>query len=475
MRAEAWFSRVIYPLDFDLRQVDRSMETVREDLSADSDGPTTLTSLPGELIVKIIECLEWTDILSLRQCCQPLYSLTKERSVWLALFHRYYETEFARPFFLPKPLSFCTAQDLESRILRWWLGLYRLPDTSLEPDDHPVADEFCFPRGLMPVGGYYLFQSEDGGLWYQRPSGLPRQLTPPAISLDGLSGNVYCSFDLLSGHIGDTPGQPSYTTIEDATFPTSFNMVTLGVYRKTSTSGSRIVYMSIIRVWQITVEYEGDEDEVSYTSRLLKTFIHPDPRGKAVECSLYGRHLAYRVALPPVDPFGWEDEDRELVCVQDWTVDSVDEPWDKFSPRIVFRVPDRTEGIFLLPNQHILVYAKGAGKVQLLDFKPLPPTHHPFPSYDNLPIASSAWEHWIHSALTHYAMRPFYIRNSIRFVIPNHDALTGVKIPLAALQGESNEVPEVLIFSKGHSVFCNATPGAMNPAPGYYNNNLKPG
>ncbi|KAF9559227.1 hypothetical protein CPC08DRAFT_528305 [Agrocybe pediades] len=79
---------------------------------------TQLLFLPFELLLLIVQYLDWTDILRLRQTCKVLSEATRERAVVQNLVVRYCTMFPATAFSLDRPISMHTTEQLEHIIRR---------------------------------------------------------------------------------------------------------------------------------------------------------------------------------------------------------------------------------------------------------------------------------------------------------------------------------------------------------------------
>ncbi|EAU81917.2 hypothetical protein CC1G_06128 [Coprinopsis cinerea okayama7 len=172
-------------------------------------GPPGFTGLPEELIIAVMQYLELQDVLYLRECCRMLCNLSKERSVWVALLNRYYETSFHQPFLLSKPLANCTALDINKRIMRRWTGLDKQESPSSRPDVFTVGTPLhgrCTHMLFLPFGHFFVFHDEDGAA---RGLASKSYVHPPA------------------PHTFPVPSQIYRASIEDRLFPRAFNMAVI--------------------------------------------------------------------------------------------------------------------------------------------------------------------------------------------------------------------------------------------------------
>ncbi|EAU92205.1 hypothetical protein CC1G_13020 [Coprinopsis cinerea okayama7 len=274
--------------------VQRSLASYRESRNPKH---SRLLGLPYELLIDIATNLEWKDILQIRQTCRTLNRVSRERPVWLALLYRYYETKFPRPFFLPKPLHFCSASDLERRITWWWKGVEGLMEpveirkfqvVGLENEESSTITE-----GPLPGGRYFLYTLEDGRVGYidsEQPHPEFTELIPcPSIPhlCQGSYVATRLAIDVLSQQ-EYAPDLQSVAPLSDQLFLSSFNLALL---RRASETPI------LCEVWRITARIEEGE-VVGYFADLLNSFLEDSTVRLTGPCALYGKNLAFNVTYP---------------------------------------------------------------------------------------------------------------------------------------------------------------------------------
>ncbi|KAF8907971.1 hypothetical protein CPB84DRAFT_1674592, partial [Gymnopilus junonius] len=79
----------------------------------------SLTTLPLELVLCVFKCLDWQDILNLRQTCSLLNQVSKERAVFHDLVTRYASIIPKSAFRPERPLYLYNCEGLEALICRW--------------------------------------------------------------------------------------------------------------------------------------------------------------------------------------------------------------------------------------------------------------------------------------------------------------------------------------------------------------------
>ncbi|KXN82256.1 hypothetical protein AN958_02806 [Leucoagaricus sp. SymC.cos] len=120
----------------------------------------TLVSLPNELLIEIVACLELIDIAALRRCCKRLRTITKSRGVWGQAIRRLCKYRLLAP--PEEGLRWLTTEALERWVIRRehaqqvWSGK-RKPHLNTRVVDHHIPD---------PELGFYTFYCLlPGGRW----------------------------------------------------------------------------------------------------------------------------------------------------------------------------------------------------------------------------------------------------------------------------------------------------------------------
>ncbi|EAU92229.2 hypothetical protein CC1G_10115 [Coprinopsis cinerea okayama7 len=386
--------------------------------------PRRLTSLPYELLIGISISLEWRDILQLRQTCRLLNQVSRERSVWLALLYRYYETKFARPFFLPKPLHLCSASDLENRITRWWRGLDGIMVSPVTVHRFkPLGLDYRFGlQGPVPGGRFLFYAFEDGRLGYIDS----RQPNPEFIDLipspSAFCGNpctdISVAIDALSQQ-QYTPDHRSAPPLCSQLFPSTFNIAV-----------HRMIWKVLVHfeVWRLTAQIEG-EDVVGYSATLLTSFTEDHTLRLWGPCALYGKNLAYNISSSHSDP---PYSSTEVMTIVDWTEipqGAADFPRSYIPVRTVF------DTIYLLPGNIILAVADHDYQPKffawnwvedstLLSVPPSSPAVAELPSCPPMAECSPG----IRGLLSF--TNPYFTRNSIRLVLATDNGAFGVILPI---------------------------------------------
>ncbi|TFK22433.1 hypothetical protein FA15DRAFT_671556 [Coprinopsis marcescibilis] len=262
-----------------------------------------LPSLPGELIIAIMEFAEWSDILRMQRCCKVLKSSSQARSVWVALLHRYYLTVFPRPFLLPKPLEHCTST------------------LQVNTEEHKKLV-------TIPGGRFILYSAHKGSVYYQDPqngSNAPPDLliqSPFHDSLTRCAVKMTFSFEPLFPRDIDFL---KCEALEDQWFPQSLNLVlTWHSYGTTFPD-----------VPETVIEVVGGD---------LAIIFNEDPYGVIISCAILGDKVAYGMPGAMLD-------NTPAVVVVNWAGLNR----GSFPDHRVYLPIDPAENLMLLPESRIMV------------------------------------------------------------------------------------------------------------------------
>ncbi|KAF6755073.1 hypothetical protein DFP72DRAFT_347475 [Ephemerocybe angulata] len=134
----------------------------------EANGPGSLLDLPTEVLIVIAGNLEWNDVLRLRKVNRDFRKISQSRDVWRTIYLRYLGTRIPRPYFLPKPLHICGADDLEKAVVDWeaeWPKVIRAKSTVLE-FSLPGMPQLPSEVDLVPGGRWILWGHSDGSVSY---------------------------------------------------------------------------------------------------------------------------------------------------------------------------------------------------------------------------------------------------------------------------------------------------------------------
>ncbi|KAG2022352.1 hypothetical protein CC2G_000110 [Coprinopsis cinerea AmutBmut pab1-1] len=363
-------------------------------------GPSpSFTNLPNEIQIEILKHLEWDEVLALRQCCRLLYSLSKEWHVWYNLFLKYRETTFAQPYFLPKPLEYCSSNDLESHVTNWWSVFGRTTGESIEVATYSF-DQEAVPRlrgPLLPLPSrHYLYTARDGTIYYGdpcQPAMGMHVLVPSPFSGETfhVRTNVALDFHLARG-----------PDVRTSSFLMAFR---LAVTRQPDDDPG------VVEIWEIASQLEQGV-LTGYSTTLLQS-ITEDPCVDIRYCSIFAEHVAYVV-------YGHDD----FVSIVNWT--NIEK--DRSLSRTVISGGRAVERLFLLPSKRILIMYTSS--MCIWDWGRKCST---ITSLEDPALQLEVDPEWMHpqSPLSlHPFITPYMFRDCTRFVVlAFQDYIFGVSIP----------------------------------------------
>ncbi|TFK24372.1 hypothetical protein FA15DRAFT_756561 [Coprinopsis marcescibilis] len=398
-----------------------------------------LTSLPEELIIAVMEFAEWSDILRLRCCCKVMHSTSRARSIWVALLHRYYLTVFPRPFLLPKPLEHCTSSELEVLITGWFRDVRDFSNEISPPQTSTLQMNSAEHRklGTIPGGRFMLYSAYQGSVYYQDPQSIPN--TPPTMlirspfheTLTKRAVIMNFSFEPL---LPRNSGFLSLEALEDQWFPRSLNLVlTWNDYGNTY----RKVEETVIEVWTLLPQVVCGE-LVGYLSKRLSSF-NEDPYGQMISCAILGDKVAYGMS-------GNRGDDDPAVVVVNWAgLTRGSFP----GHRIYFSIFP-TKDLTLLPDDRIMVVYSLYVQIWKLG-QGTPSSSLPPSKRQRAPFLDPAWKESFEHPIRFRSCTstPFFIRNSVRIVIPTVGGLYGIVLPCFAKGSGGDRPIEVVHLVQG--------------------------
>ncbi|EFI28772.1 hypothetical protein CC1G_13797 [Coprinopsis cinerea okayama7 len=460
-----------------------------------------LLRLSREVLVEILKRFEWKDVLAIRQCSRLLYSVSKERKVWVSILENDLDTRIPRPFYLPKPLAHCSSEDLEKRVVDWYLGWGRFgssaggmdsntgpvlsdPTTNVDsnsntheksvgspgPDRKATAtlntgacafdsDEIpvlCGPLLPLPTNQYFLYSDlEDGAVYYgdpRRPESGVSMLVPSPFpdlfpDLDGDEDIVTSvSIDVLGGAAGaeglevDNRERDLVLNLDESTFPTTFRLM-VSNYVELDIDHPDVL-LAEDNPTPLVIEVWEISSQVADDTGVVTGYSARRLR----------RLMDNKVATPVngISILGkyvaYSESWNPVITIVDWTLADDDGPGGKDDDdipklgRMYVPAKQYSEHLFLLPNKKILTYSTMAG-VHVWDWEGTCVTATS--RYEVVESGVPSIPLWtcperITDPLHPFAA-PFVLRGCTRFILPFDDHVIGLSIqPGSGGDGEEN-------------------------------------
>ncbi|KAF6755071.1 hypothetical protein DFP72DRAFT_897141 [Ephemerocybe angulata] len=318
------------------RGTDASISTHLGETSANRPG-----SSGQPLLIVIAGELEWEDILRLRKVNRALSKISRSRDVWQTIYLRYLGTRIPRPYFLPKPLHVCGADDLEKAVVDWEAEWPKVIPTKQRVLDFSLNGMRQIPNEveLVPGGRWILWGHPDGSVSYSdlednSGNGLFNLLiSPPFDNEEPLKTKALLAVDYATEQEGN----------QDVHHLRCFR-IAVATCRRDSLSGERNTTQ--VDVWCVEVAYGDNGQAIGLRVKArLATFQDYWPEVRSDRpFALRGNFLAYG---------GVHGLEHSLAVVLDWT-----EANGKMSAEEIERVyiPNcRPMILRLLPGSRILV------------------------------------------------------------------------------------------------------------------------
>ncbi|KAF6765459.1 hypothetical protein DFP72DRAFT_1039359 [Ephemerocybe angulata] len=317
-------------------------------LSHDSD-PLSLLDLPTEVLIFIAGELEWDDVPRLGKVNRVFRKISQSRDVWQAIYLRYLGTRIPRPYFLPKPLHLCGANDLEKAVVDWeaeWPKVIRAKPTVLE-FSFPGMPQLLSEMYLVPGGRWMLWGRPDGSVLYsdlQHDSGnvsFKSLIPPPFDNDDPLVTKAQLAFDYATEQ-EETP---------DVHHLSSFRVAVATCQRGSLPSKSK----TQVDIWCVEVTYDDKVQAVGLGVKTRIATFHAPGLGVSPDrpfaFALKGNLLAYRGDHNLEFP--------QFAAVLDWT--QANGKMSAFEIEPVYIPNCRPTLLRLLPGSRILVVHEPTG------------------------------------------------------------------------------------------------------------------
>ncbi|KAJ3541770.1 hypothetical protein NMY22_g3764 [Coprinellus aureogranulatus] len=273
----------------------------------------TLLGLPHELLTLILSELALDDILSIRVTCHALHRSSQSLQLWHHIFHRSLGQTIPEPFFLPKPLSQCSAHDIEHSLRKWdapWLpdSVVQVVGRDVETASLDIPFFLSETLAMAPGGRWALVGQTDGSIWYFDLSEdwthtgqlVPRLLIPATPIPESMStefGDPVESSVTLSVDWASHEALGASTGVH---FLTQFRIAVLAPQARRNEP-------QCVDVWEIHVRdaTRGPELRLGECLSSFKISL-PDKLRQPRGC-LYGTALAYNLFNSVAFVFDWRD------------------------------------------------------------------------------------------------------------------------------------------------------------------------
>lgn len=241
----------------------------------------------------------WT-VLQVPRSLIPAYRLAvcgiryaQGERIWQGFFHRSIGTSLPRPFFLPKPLAECSAQDLENELRRWevgWVPQDPLPSSkrrviasTLGGRHAKMSTVFLLPGGRWLISGY-----ADGSLWCFDLSGHPKErILPMPLLPSPFAGTEHSGGDTQIQVSIDFTSQDALGSSAHTHHLAQFNIAVLACPKRYEFAHTQV------DVWRVHV-LNGVGGEGLKLGAHLSSFMET-PTSGLLNCSLHGPSIAYTV------------------------------------------------------------------------------------------------------------------------------------------------------------------------------------
>ncbi|KAJ2925904.1 hypothetical protein H1R20_g11190, partial [Candolleomyces eurysporus] len=319
--------------------------------------PKGLPALPTEILLLIMKELEWDDIINLRMTCKTLHEPSCSKDVWTELLRRYVQYSMPTPFILPRSLSQCSSDVIESIVLKSQAELV-IPSSIVASHSFDIPDTSVRTIHLVPGGRWLLAGCTDGSVWYydldllstdvgsSTQAGRPHLLLESPLSAQQASENqagIFIAIDHTSELVNASKNP--YKVLE------SFN---LAVAVTIMPAGIRSVAHSF-QVWRVdVVTNASDKRELTEIKALQRLSFFNDTACIIKDISIHDIHLAYCLAHP-----------SGTTVIVDWC--SVNEKSATSDPDLARWYLESSAGsrVFLLPGDLLLLIGYKVSEVTL--------------------------------------------------------------------------------------------------------------
>ncbi|KIM44245.1 hypothetical protein M413DRAFT_377682 [Hebeloma cylindrosporum] len=259
--------------------------------------PIDLCELPVELLTMILEDLDWTDVLRVRETCKKLQEISKARSIWLNLCRPHLTATETAPqiLHLERPIHLHTSSELEYHFLRLKSASIGWETDDLSPSRRREIVTTSNPSCMYMVEGgrWFLVASDMGSIsYFDLEASDPTEISlVPKQFQDKTTGFVAMAIDVDHGS--------SFL---------AFNLVV-----SYSLSGRPVHDFKHHRVqlWKVSLTLDEQQRGIGLSAEHLASFPQELDIWRVWALSLHGTHLALSVTCPEYD-------ERHRTFVIDW-------------------------------------------------------------------------------------------------------------------------------------------------------------
>ncbi|KAF6754747.1 hypothetical protein DFP72DRAFT_898687 [Ephemerocybe angulata] len=378
-----------------------------------------LASLPDELLSLIVAELDLKDFLTIRGVCRSLRTASSSRQAWRTVYLKCVGEILPKPFFMPKPIRECSAEEIEYSLRRWhaeWPPVGVMHQVKRSIVNGPPKESYAHPHSMVvtPGGRWVMTGYADGSVWcFDLSDNLasaadvePFLLLPPThigVSVSNPNVQVQIAIDYTSDEAAGTASETHHLT--------QFNMaVVTGPFDYRSTGA-----YTHIDIWRVHLSAHAETPQLQLSDHLSS--FKDSGSGKLLSCSLYGKVVAYSMNSPP----------SECTVIVDWE-EANGKNEDQGAQR--WYIPEESSmTILLLPGDRILTTQMG-GTICIYNWRLECPSSTLSPARQQLERVTPAWDWEDLPSLCGSAIPSFFVvRNAIRLVISTSSELFALTIP----------------------------------------------
>ncbi|KAF6754766.1 hypothetical protein DFP72DRAFT_898703 [Ephemerocybe angulata] len=403
------------------RNLSREQSLLRVPGSSAAD-KLILASLPDELLTLIVAELDLKDLMTIRRVCRSLRTASSSRVAWRSVYLRCLGESLPRPFFLPKPIKECSAEEIEYSLRRWhseWPPAGVMHQVKRSIVNGPPKS-YAHPHSMVvtPGGRWVLTGYADGSVWcFDLSDNLASTAdVEPFLLLSPTHTGVSVSKPNVQVHIAiDYASDEAAGRASETHHLTRFNMAVVTCpfdYRLTGA-------YTHIDIWR--VHLPGDKEIAHTETPQLVLGDHlssfkDSGSGKLLSCSLYEKVVAYSMKSP-----------SKCTVIVEWT-EANGKNEDQGAQR--WYIPEKTSmNILLLPGDRILT-THMAGTICLYNWRLDCPSSTLSPANQELEYVPPPWARGELENICDGAIPPFFIaRNTIRLLVPTANELFALTIP----------------------------------------------